>query len=271
MNPTVTTLDDLALEYPKATAEQIRLWREAGCPQDIPPQHIPDPNELVMDDGAPIDNVFTEKQQRLLAEALYASWAGPGEGRTFKVLVNVGLFYKWKQPPLVPDIMVSLDVDVSVDLTKRENRSYLSWIVGKMPEVVIEIVSDLQGGEHGHKMRDYARLAIPHYVIFDPDERLKGEVLEVFTLRANVYQPGTPKLLSAVGLGLTLWQGKYEGQEARWLRWCDEQGRLIPTGRERADEEHLRADEERQGREQAEARARRLAEQLRALGIDPAE
>jgi len=34
-------------------------------------------------------------------------------------------------------------------------------------------------------------------------------------------------------VGLTLWQGIYEGTDARWLRWCDAQGTVIPTGEER--------------------------------------
>ena len=37
-----------------------------------------------------------------------------------------------------------------------------------------------------------------------------------------------------VGLGLRLWQGKFEGFEDTWLRWCDANGEIIPTGEERA-------------------------------------
>jgi len=70
------------------------------------------------------------------------------------------------------------------------------------------------------------------------------------------------KELPGVGLGLTLWQGEYEGVEALWLRWCDLEGRVIPTGAERAEQERQRAEQERQ-------RAERLAAQLRALGVEP--
>ena len=193
-----------------------------------------------MEDGKPVENVFVEKQQRLLTEPLYASWPGPGDNRTFKVLANVGLFYKAKHAALVPDVMLSLDVEVSVDLTEKDNRSYLVWVVGKMPEVVLEIVSDRHGGEHHLKMRDYARLGIIHYVIFDPDEHWEGEVLQTFGLDMGTYRPLSSGWLPAAGLGLILWEGTYEGQEGRWLRWCDAQGELIPTGKERAEQEHLR-------------------------------
>ncbi|BAU10912.1 hypothetical protein LEP3755_14040 [Leptolyngbya sp. NIES-3755] len=64
--------------------------------------------------------------------------------------------------------------------------------------------------------------------------------------------------LDAVGLGLTLWEGQFEDELDRvWLRWCDRHGSVIPTGAERANE--------------AEAKAQRLAERLRPLGVDPNE
>jgi hypothetical protein len=69
---------------------------------------------------------------------------------------------------------------------------------------------------------------------------------------------------AAVRLGLVLWKGLFEDQEATWLRWCDENGEIIRTGGERADAERARADAER-------ARAERLVERLKALGVDSAE
>jgi ribosomal protein L14E/L6E/L27E len=59
-----------------------------------------------------------------------------------------------------------------------------------------------------------------------------------------------------------LWEGEYEGVKAVWLRWCDQEGIVIPTGAELAEAERQRAEAER-------ARAERLAARLRALGIDP--
>ena len=49
-----------------------------------------------------------------------------------------------------------------------------------------------------------------------------------------------------------------------WLRWCDSQGQVIPTGAEGQEVERRRAEVERQ-------RADRLAEKLRELGINPDE
>jgi len=75
---------------------------------------------------------------------------------------------------------------------------------------------------------------------------------------------------------LTLWDGTYEDQYGTWLRWCDDQGRAIPTGAERAAHEAERAahEAERATHEAERAtreaeRAARLAAKLRELGIDP--
>jgi hypothetical protein len=59
-----------------------------------------------------------------------------------------------------------------------------------------------------------------------------------------------------------LWEGTFEERYDTWLRWCDQEGVVIPTGAERAENEHQRAENEHQ-------RAERLAEKLRELGLDP--
>src|SRR5207302_9337003 len=129
-----------------------------------------------------MESIFAEKQSRLLTEPLYTSWPGPGDGRPFQVLANVGLFFADKEPPLVPDAMLSLDVSPGADLSQKENRSYFVWRRGKAPNVVIEFVSDRRGGETTTKLRDYARAGVPYYIVFDPQNRLEGGVLRGFAL-----------------------------------------------------------------------------------------
>jgi hypothetical protein len=118
---------------------------------DLPPELIPNLDELVLEDDTPLDNIFTARQERLLTEPLDVSWAGPGEGRPFLALANVGLFYMLHEPPLVPDAMLAVDVRVGDDLSRRENRSYFTWQLGKSPDVVVEIVSDRRGGEEANQ------------------------------------------------------------------------------------------------------------------------
>jgi Putative restriction endonuclease len=218
----------------------------------VPPEVIPTVEHLVIDDGKPAESIFIEKLRRLLTGTLYDSWSGPGEGRTFKVLSDVGLFFTPRPPPLCPDVMLAVDVEVPVDLSRKENRAYFVWVVGKVPDVVIEIVADRSGGEDGDKMRAYARMGIPYYVIFDPEQHLTGEVLRAFCLQGRTYVSILPDHFPEIGLGLTLWQGAFEGQRARWLRWCDPQGNVIPTAHEqvvaiRRQTERLQAELRKQG------------------------
>ena len=268
-------------------------------------QRLPEPrpclDDLVTEDDTPVDNLFSEKQQRLLTEPLYSSWDA---GRPFLAAANVGLFYAVRQPPLVPDVFLSLDVEVPGDWWAKEHRSYLFWEFGKAPEAVVEIVSNTQGGEPTDKMFRYAQIGILYYAIYDLTRAVQSEPFRVFVLREKTYVPCSAEWLPVLGLGLTLWQGRFENWEAEWLRWCDRQGRVIVTGAERADQErqradqehqradqehqradqehqradqehqradqeHQRADQERQRADQERSRADRLAAQLRELGVNP--
>jgi len=117
---------------------------------------------------------------------------------------------------------------------------------------------------------------VPYYVIHDPANILKQGVLRVFALREGRYDTIEPRWLGNVGLGLVLWRGKFEDVEEQWLRWCDRDGNVIPTGAERAAVAEARAAQEHAARVAAEERARaaeeraeRLARQLGASGGEP--
>ncbi len=225
--------------------------------QMLPPEALPDVDNLVTEDDTPVDNIFSEKQMRLLTEPLYSSWAGAEPGQKFLAMANVGLFFAVREPPLVPDMLLSLDVEAPEDLWAKGHRSYFMWLYGKPPDVVIEIVSNQEGGEADTQLRLYARIAVAYYVIFDPLKQIQSESLRVYQRRAGRYVDMTEHWLSGVQLGLTLWEGEYEGTSGVWLRWCDQQGNVILTGAERA--------------RQAQQRVDQLEAQLRALGIEPSE
>ncbi len=262
----------------------------------------PDVSSIVTEDDTPVDNLYSEKQQRLLTQALYTSWAGPppeedGAPRIFLATANVGLFATPKQSPLVPDVMVSLDVRAHPDIWEKKHRSYFVWEFGKPPEVVIEVVSNREGEELGSKRRRYATMRVWHYVVWDPEHMLSNTPLQCFELRGRFYGAMKGPFFPDLNLGLTVWKGTFEGVEAEWLRWCDAGGNLLLTGeesaeaervraetervraetereradteRERADTERERADTERVRADTERVRAERLAARLRALGIDP--
>ena len=215
----------------------------------------PDVYQLITEDDEPVDNLPSEKQQRLLTETLYSSWAGPGDGRPFLVAANVGVFYLARRPAVVPDVFLSLDVEVPEDWWEREHRSYFLWEFGKPPDLAIEIVSNTEGAEDGEKKLKYARMRVPYYVILDPLCQIMPEILTVYRLQDYEYEKQETLQFPHLKLGLKLWDGKYEGKQATWLRWVDEMGNMIPSGKERADQERQIADQERQRAEAEKQRA----------------
>ncbi len=248
----------------------------------LPQELRPNIEHIVTEDGAPVDNLYSEKQQRLLADSLYNSWK-PTD--TFVAMSNVGLFYAVKKPPFVPDFLVSLGVELPKDPFPKENRSYFIWEYGKAPEAVIEVVSNKEGGEDSIKLKGYAQIGIPNYVILDPDRCLDVRMLRVYRLNGRAYelQADGATFLESIGLGVTLWTGVYEGLEGIWLRWTNADGELLRTGSEntelanqraelaehRAENAEHRAEDAENRAETAEQRNERLSAQLRKLGIDP--
>ena len=253
------------------------------------PVEGPNVDHVVTEDDTPVDNLFSEKQQRLLTEPLYSSWK---PDVSFLTMANVGLFCSASVPPLVPDVLLSMDVVAPSDLFPKSNRSYFVWEYGKPPDVVIEIVSNKEGGEATHKLQGYARGGVDYYIIYDPFNYLSEEAVRFYELRGGVFHliEGVSYLMPSIGLGLRVWEGSFEGHVDIWLRWTDMAGNLIRSGAELADSERTRADSERTradseqiradaeqmraDSEQARAdsqrvRADALEEQLRRLGIKP--
>lgn len=267
--------------------QQLLDSAEIGSSLDI--------SHLEIEDDTPVDNFQSEEQQRLLVEPLYSASALPVP---FLAAANVGLFYKLKGDPIVPDVMLSLGVQRPDDFSQRQNRAYFVWEFGKVPEVCLEIVSNQEGdelilsqksqqrGKAISKKALYAQIGVPYYVVFDPLQKIQGPnemngaLLRVWaadpvtyrelTSAEGISQVGDFIWLQDVGLGLTLWQGQFEEAVSRlWLRWCDRDGHVILTGaegqqieRQRADTERQRADAEHQ-RADAE-RQRADAERQRA-------
>ncbi len=237
-------------------------WRsedDGFRPEDIP---VPDVSGLITEDDTPVDNVYSEKQMRLLTEPLFASWSPPEERRFF-LAANVGVFPMAENNPLVPDVFLSLDTTPKQPFHEKRNRCYFVWEHGKPPDVVIEVVSNTEGDELTRKLRGYERMRVSHYIVFDPWHQLGADTFTRFEQRAGALVVAEGNLtLPELDLGLTLWEGLFEGERATWLRWCRANGELIPTGAERAEQEKERAEQEKE-------RAERLAAKLRELGVDP--
>ena len=144
-----------------------------------------DISHLVIEDDTPVDNFQSAQQQRLLVEPLYSSQALP---LPFIAEANVGLFYKLKGDPIVPDNLLSLGVQRATDYAERRHRSYFVWEFGKVPEVCIEIVSNQEGdevalskksrqkGKTQAKKEIYAQIGVHYYVVFALCNRFRARM-----------------------------------------------------------------------------------------------
>lgn len=212
---------------------------------------FPDANLLITEDDTPVDNFALAKQQRLLVSSLYSSLTET----PFLAEANVGIYHAVSQPAIVPDVFVSFNVQVPEAWWDKQNRCYLVWNFGKPPEIVLEIVSNRVGNELTDKLQTYAQMRVSYYVVYDPAQQLGSSPLRLYELRGLHYTELTEPWLEQVSLGFMLWQGEFEGRQDTWLRWCDAEGNILLTGDEKAEQEHQRAE--------------RLADMLRAQGIDP--
>ena len=107
-------------------------------------------------------------------------------------------------------------------------RSYTPHLEGDVPAIVMEFISETEGGEYSINPRYpygkwyfYERiLQVPVYVIFHP----KVGELDVYRLIEDEYQQqladeNNHHWIEELGLFLGVWQGKKAEQTAFWLRW----------------------------------------------------
>jgi hypothetical protein len=110
-------------------------------PVQLPSQHWPDLTHVVTEDDTPVDNLFSEKEMRLLIAPLYLS-----KDRSFRVMSNVGLFNR-RLVPIVSDVMLGVGVRSPDDLMIKGHRSWFIHIVGRAPDAAVEIVSNREGAK----------------------------------------------------------------------------------------------------------------------------
>ncbi|MCS7046579.1 MAG: Uma2 family endonuclease, partial [Gemmataceae bacterium] len=198
----------------------------AEVPFDIP---IPDVEHIVTEDDSPVDNLYSSKQQKLLTETLTSSW--DGGGKPFIAAANIGLFNMAAPAFVVPDVVLAMGVKPLGPPKHKCNRAYFFWMIGKPPDVAIEIVSNSEGGELGEKLEKYAFLRVPYYLVWDPSDYLKCNRLRVHVLQEMRYVPTDDTFLPGIGLGLKIWKGRFDDwDDIEWLRWCDRDGALLKTG-----------------------------------------
>jgi Uma2 family endonuclease len=222
----------------------------------------PSVDELVTDDGEPMESARHRDQMFLLIESLALAWKDRDD---FYVGGNMFLYFSALQAKRNdfrgPDVFVVLRTH------KHERKAWVVWEEdGKTPDVVIELLSDTTAQtDRTEKMRVYESvLRVPEYFWYDPfTQELAG-----FVLRNGRYEPIAPNASGrlpsrALGLELGIRTGTYLGNEAPWLRWFLPSGEVLPTRHEAAAEAERARDEARRHAAALEARLAELTGRAR--------
>ncbi len=236
------------------------------------------PDDFVLDDE-PVDNINQPLVAGALTEALELS------GRlqeTMLVGTNFGICANVDEKVVVkaPDWFYIRSV-LPTNPPNQNRRSYTPHLEGEVPAIVMEFLSDTEGGEYSIKSKYppgkwyyYERiLKVPNYVIFEPNEGW----LELYKLdAAGRYQQRQPDesdryWIEEIGLFLGVWQGTKTNRTSYWLRWWDSTGQMLLWGIELVEQERQMKEQERQMKEQERQMKERLAAKLRELGVNPDE
>jgi Uma2 family endonuclease len=220
--------------------------------------NLPSTAELSCSDDIPVDNEDQNLLPNVLLFLLQSLWKERmdwyfGVGMAIYHTTGVNL-----RVPVVPDGFLSLGVERKKGGKSR--RSYATWEENDIvPILTLEMVSHTPGGEYDEKMEVYRKLGVLYFVIYNPEfwQRDRQQPFEVYKLVAGNYQLqiGEPYWMEEVGLGIGRVRGVFNGIEQEQLAWFDRDNRRYINNEERADLE--------------QARAEKLAEYLRSIGIDP--
>lgn len=234
----------------------------------------PLPADYVLPDD-PVEN----EQQPLLAAALTEALVAANLiGANALIASNFGLVATVNKQIVVkaPDWLYVPHVYPSDEGVIR--RSYTPYREGSAVSIVMEFLSDTDGGEFSvrstppyGKLYFYEQiLQVPVYVTYDP----YVQNLEVRVLQ-NGYYVIQPKdehgrvWIAELNLFLGVWSGTRMLTTTCWLRLWDKDGNLLLWNAEKAEQERIRAEQERMRAEREYQRAETLAAKLRELGIDP--
>jgi Uma2 family endonuclease len=225
----------------------------------LPAAPPPDHTQLPDSDGAFVENIQEHPQSVLLTDSVLPMLQRRHPDGRFAIGQDAGIYWRITDPPLrgavAPDWYYVPDVPPT--LHGRVRRSYVLWQEFVAPLILMEFVSGDGSEERDRtpwegKFWIYERVVRPgYYAIYEVDPgRIEMYQMIGGTFSAVAANSQGRYPIPELGLALGLWQGSFLGMELPWMRWWDEQGRLLPTGHERAE---------------------RLAERLRALGVNPDE
>ncbi|CAD5947320.1 hypothetical protein NO108_02691 [Planktothrix rubescens] len=225
--------------------------------------------EALMPDGTQVESEYIEMESTLhyLQLALLVScldWLWKDRTDYF-IGANLTIYFSRQQ--LRNRDFRGPDFFLVRNTSKLPRKSWVVWEEeGKHPDLIIELLSNstAETDKTTKKSLYQDQFRTQEYFWFSPDDlELTG-----FKLIGQEYQviiPNQQGLLASEVLGLFL--GIYQEK----LRYFTPEGDLVPTPEEAALQAENRANEAENRANEAQNRAKRLAEQLRSLGIEPIE
>ena len=177
-----------------------------------------------------------------------------------------------------PTKSIAPDVFVALNVPPGRRRTFLTWLEGQPPNVVLEIASPRTWkSDVTWKKGLYLGLGVEEYFLFDPGGEYFQPLLQGFQLEDDVYRP-IPLLIDERGLmgvhsaalGIELWAQTNDDPAMPYvLRLWDAAANVwlpTPEGETRAREEaELRATASEARANEAEARANQAEAHLREM------
>lgn len=221
---------------------------------------LPTAEELPECDGQPVDSELQERLATLLSYILSGIFKDRSD---WFFGIDMGIYYSPDEPPIAPDGFLSIGVESVKSESLRP--SYVLWEEkGIIPQLVLEVVSKKYRGEYSTKKALYQNLGVLYYVVYNPLRRRKN-TLEVYRLIQGQYVPviGNPVWMPEIGLGIGKERHNHQGRDREWLFWYDEQNTRYPTPQEQIEQEYQQAQQAKQQAQQAKQQARQAEQEAR--------
>jgi Uma2 family endonuclease len=269
-----------------------------------PVSTLPTQDELLYDDGEPLESQRHNMQIWILIETLIP-WLEEREDG----FIGGNMFMYFSAKELKNQDFQGPDFFAVLGVPKGERKSWVVWQEGKSPNLIIELLSEntVENDKTTKKNIYQEQMRVPEYFWYDPFD---PKDWRGFKLMNGVYEPLSllegGYISEQMKLKLVLWEGNYKGLSIVWLRWATLEGKLLPTQEEkiqwervqkewwcaqkeweRAQKEWERAQreweraqreivetlaiQERAEKEQERQKTEKLAAYLRSLGINPDE
>jgi Uma2 family endonuclease len=242
-------------------------------------RQLPTAEDLPDSDETPVDNELQNDIPNMLLNLLRSIWSDRQDwffGIDMCYYYEANIQEPKKSKAIVPDGFLA----IGVPRLKNEGGrlSYVLWQEQVKPILALEVISKEYNGEYDRKLRQYQKLEILYYVVYNSLSGRRGlykrhESLEVYKLIDHKYEllpsvtllseSGKVVWMPEIGLGIGCERRICGNWEREWVYWYDRDCIRYPTPEECAQQAEAIATQERMiaTQERMIARQERIAKQ----------